>query len=109
MLPPMRTAMECAPLSWSLLNSVRVGGPREKISEVIPLSLRWPPRQLSALPSVLQLLTPSPPPRLLSTYGGEDAPCCGFGFGDAVIVELLRDTGKLPASFGQQVRRATAR
>ncbi|KAJ4846353.1 hypothetical protein Tsubulata_027746 [Turnera subulata] len=25
--------------------------------------------------------------RLLSTFGGEDVPACGFGFGDAVIVE----------------------
>lgn len=34
--------------------------------------------------------------RLLSTFGGEDIPACGFGFGDAVIVELLRDKGLLP-------------
>ncbi len=34
--------------------------------------------------------------RLLGTLGGEDAPCCGFGFGDAVIVELLKDRGLLP-------------
>lgn len=26
--------------------------------------------------------------RLLSTYGGEDTPACGFGFGDAVIIEV---------------------
>ncbi|KAG7607961.1 Histidine-tRNA ligase [Arabidopsis suecica] len=26
--------------------------------------------------------------RLLSTYGGDDIPACGFGFGDAVIVEV---------------------
>ena len=26
--------------------------------------------------------------RLLSTYGGLDTPACGFGFGDAVIVEV---------------------
>lgn len=26
--------------------------------------------------------------RLLSTYGGNDTPACGFGFGDAVIVEV---------------------
>ena len=26
--------------------------------------------------------------RLLSTFGGEDIPACGFGFGDAVIVEV---------------------
>ncbi|CAN6487241.1 unnamed protein product [Victoria cruziana] len=35
--------------------------------------------------------------RLLSTLGGEDLPACGFGFGDAVIVELLREKGLLPA------------
>ncbi|KAL6764397.1 hypothetical protein V8C86DRAFT_2475392 [Haematococcus lacustris] len=34
--------------------------------------------------------------KLLGTFGGEDLPCCGFGFGDAVIVELLKDKGKLP-------------
>ncbi|NKB68558.1 MAG: histidine--tRNA ligase [Candidatus Latescibacteria bacterium] len=34
--------------------------------------------------------------RLLSTFGGKDAPACGFGFGDAVIVELLKDKGLLP-------------
>jgi len=26
--------------------------------------------------------------RLLSTFGSEDIPACGFGFGDAVIVEV---------------------
>ncbi|KAH7435441.1 hypothetical protein KP509_06G065200 [Ceratopteris richardii] len=35
--------------------------------------------------------------RLLSTFGGEDTPACGFGFGDAVIVELLKDRGLLPS------------
>jgi histidyl-tRNA synthetase len=34
--------------------------------------------------------------RLLSAFGGSDQPCAGFGFGDAVIVELLRDKGLLP-------------
>ena len=34
--------------------------------------------------------------RLLSTFGGEDIPACGLGFGDAVIVELLKDKGLLP-------------
>ena len=34
--------------------------------------------------------------RLLSTFGGKDMPACGFGFGDAVIVELLKDKGLLP-------------
>ena len=34
--------------------------------------------------------------RLLSTFGGKDLPACGFGFGDAVIVELLSEKGLLP-------------
>ncbi|XP_044964912.1 histidine--tRNA ligase, chloroplastic/mitochondrial-like [Hordeum vulgare subsp. vulgare] len=34
--------------------------------------------------------------RLLSTFGTEDVPACGFGFGDAVIVELLKEKGLLP-------------
>ncbi|CAO2839505.1 unnamed protein product [Amaranthus hypochondriacus] len=34
--------------------------------------------------------------RLLSTFGGDDIPACGFGFGDAVIVELLKDRDLLP-------------
>ncbi|XAR65791.1 Histidine--tRNA ligase [Bertholletia excelsa] len=34
---------------------------------------------------------------LLATFGGDDIPACGFGFGDAVIVELLKDKGLLPA------------
>ena len=34
--------------------------------------------------------------RLLSTYGGADVPACGFGFGDVVIIELLKDKGLLP-------------
>jgi histidyl-tRNA synthetase len=34
--------------------------------------------------------------RLLGAFGGEDVPCAGFGFGDAVIVELLKDSGLLP-------------
>lgn len=36
--------------------------------------------------------------KLLGTFGGADAPCAGFGFGDAVIVELLKDKGLLPAT-----------
>ncbi|KAL6954837.1 histidine--tRNA ligase [Sarracenia purpurea var. burkii] len=40
--------------------------------------------------------------RLLSTFGGDDIPACGFGFGDAVIVELLKEKGLLP-EIGQQV------
>ncbi|XP_011075423.1 histidine--tRNA ligase, chloroplastic/mitochondrial isoform X1 [Sesamum indicum] len=34
--------------------------------------------------------------RLLSTFGGDDIPACGFGFGDAVIVELLKERGLMP-------------
>ena len=34
--------------------------------------------------------------RLLSTFGGKDQPACGFGFGDVVILELLKDKGVLP-------------
>ncbi|CAN6166150.1 unnamed protein product [Urochloa humidicola] len=39
--------------------------------------------------------------RLLSTFGSEDIPACGFGFGDAVIVELLKEKGLLPDIFRQ--------
>ncbi|KVI09504.1 Aminoacyl-tRNA synthetase, class II [Cynara cardunculus var. scolymus] len=34
--------------------------------------------------------------RLLSTFGGDDIPACGFGFGDAVIIELLKERKLLP-------------
>ena len=34
--------------------------------------------------------------RLLSTFGGQDIPACGFGFGDAVIFELLKEKNLLP-------------
>ncbi|RRT64810.1 hypothetical protein B296_00007197 [Ensete ventricosum] len=40
--------------------------------------------------------------RLLSTFGSDDIPACGFGFGDAVIVELLKEKGLLP-DLGRQV------
>ncbi|KAJ8431244.1 hypothetical protein Cgig2_011768 [Carnegiea gigantea] len=40
--------------------------------------------------------------RLLSTFGGDDIAACGFGFGDAVIVELLKEKGLLP-ELGLQV------
>lgn len=33
---------------------------------------------------------------LLETFGGEHQPCAGFGFGDAVIMELLKDKQLLP-------------
>ena len=35
--------------------------------------------------------------RLLGAFGGEDKPCAGFGFGDAVIIELLKDKNVLPS------------
>ncbi len=35
--------------------------------------------------------------RLVETLGGPPLPAAGFGFGDAVISELLADLGKLPA------------
>ncbi|ONK63738.1 uncharacterized protein A4U43_C07F18400 [Asparagus officinalis] len=34
--------------------------------------------------------------RLLSTFGSDDISACGFGFGDAVIIELLKEKGLLP-------------
>eukprot|EP00803_Ostreobium_quekettii_P003589 evm.model.scf_396.4 EVM.evm.TU.scf_396.4 scf_396:36779-44017(+) len=34
--------------------------------------------------------------RIMGTFGGDNLPCAGFGFGDAVIVELLKDKGHLP-------------
>ncbi|KAG5186960.1 histidyl-tRNA synthetase [Tribonema minus] len=34
--------------------------------------------------------------KLLESFGGEALPACGFGFGDAVIVELLKDRNLLP-------------
>ncbi|KAK4743238.1 hypothetical protein SAY87_001239 [Trapa incisa] len=40
--------------------------------------------------------------KLLSTFGGDDLPACGFGFGDAVIIELLKEKGLLP-DLNQQV------
>ena len=43
--------------------------------------------------------------RLLELYGGEKCkiPCVGFGFGDCVIMELLRDCGKIPDFQGSGV------
>ncbi|KAG8460255.1 hypothetical protein KFE25_004503 [Diacronema lutheri] len=35
--------------------------------------------------------------RLLESFGAEPMPAVGFGFGDAVIAELLRDKGLLPS------------
>ena len=34
--------------------------------------------------------------KLLSTLGGKDLPATGFGFGDMVIIELLKDKGLIP-------------
>jgi len=38
--------------------------------------------------------------RLLETFGGDPTPAVGFGFGDAVIVELLKERGILPTFDG---------
>ena len=35
--------------------------------------------------------------KLLETFGGDSVPAAGFGFGDAVIVELLKERGLLPS------------
>ena len=37
--------------------------------------------------------------RLLETFGGDPLPAVGFGFGDAVIMELVKDKGLLPESL----------
>ncbi|CAM9589385.1 unnamed protein product [Ascophyllum nodosum] len=37
---------------------------------------------------------------LLESFGGEPLPAAGFGFGDAVIMELLSDKGLLPEDQG---------
>lgn len=34
--------------------------------------------------------------KLLGTFGEENHPCAGFGFGDAVIMELLKEYRLLP-------------
>ncbi len=57
--------------------------------------------------------------RLLESLGGSPVPAVGFGFGDAVIMELLADRGKLPAiprildavvyAFGEEERPAAIR
>jgi len=41
--------------------------------------------------------------KLLETFGGPPTPAVGFGFGDAVIVELLKDRGILPEFEGTGV------
>jgi histidyl-tRNA synthetase len=35
--------------------------------------------------------------QLVQTFGGDPIPACGFGFGDAVIVELLKERKILPS------------
>jgi histidyl-tRNA synthetase len=57
--------------------------------------------------------------RLLESLGGAPVPAVGFGFGDAVIMELLADRGRLPEiprgldavvfAFGEQERPAAIR
>ena len=38
--------------------------------------------------------------KLLETFGGDPTPAAGFGFGDAVIVELLKERDVLPSFEG---------
>jgi len=38
--------------------------------------------------------------KLLETFGGEPTPAAGFGFGDAVIIELLKERNVLPSFSG---------
>lgn len=38
--------------------------------------------------------------KLLETFGGDPTPAAGFGFGDAVIVELLKERNILPSFEG---------
>jgi histidyl-tRNA synthetase len=40
--------------------------------------------------------------RLLETFGGDPTPAAGFGFGDAVIIELLRERNVLPSFDGSE-------
>lgn len=46
--------------------------------------------------------------RLLETFGGENQPCAGFGFGDAVIVELFKELDLMP-ELKHHVRRLCGR
>lgn len=41
--------------------------------------------------------------KLLETFGGEPTPAAGFGFGDAVIVELLKERNILPSFEGSNI------
>jgi histidyl-tRNA synthetase len=38
--------------------------------------------------------------KLLETFGGDPTPAAGFGFGDAVIIELLKERNILPSFAG---------
>ena len=40
---------------------------------------------------------------MLTSFGGEATPAVGFGFGDAVIVELLQDRGLLPDTSSNDI------
>ena len=41
--------------------------------------------------------------KLLETFGGDPTPAAGFGFGDAVIVELLKERNVLPSFEGSGI------
>lgn len=38
--------------------------------------------------------------KLLESFGGKSVPAVGFGFGDAVVVELLKERGMMPPDAG---------
>jgi len=40
--------------------------------------------------------------KLLETFGGDPTPAAGFGFGDAVIIELLKERNVLPTLLDKQ-------
>ena len=42
--------------------------------------------------------------RLLSTFGGADTPACGFGFGDAVIIEVQAKASRNVSPVSRNVR-----
>jgi len=44
----------------------------------------------------------------VETFGGRPTPAVGFGFGDAVIVELLKDKGIIPDFSKVSGRRSEA-
>ncbi len=41
--------------------------------------------------------------KLLETFGGDATPAAGFGFGDAVIIELLKERNVLPSFDGTDI------